>query len=113
MNEQHSAGSSNAMVDGEHFITAWVSLDRLPGGMMMCNGKPFGPVPATTGCSITTSPSMVEEWRVQGKPALEIQLRAAAETCARHDIRNCPDCRTDIFWCQTHGPKSPPSVDCP
>jgi hypothetical protein len=66
------------LVDGERFTTAWIDIAKFPGGMMMSShGGKFGPVPATTGCSITTSPLIADEWRARGSPVIEIQLTSA------------------------------------
>jgi len=69
---------SDAFVEGERFITAWINLDKFPGSMMMSSGpqgtKRYGPVPGTTGCLITTSEQTAEEWRARGQLVTEIQL---------------------------------------
>jgi hypothetical protein len=73
--------NENALVEGEKFTTAWLNIDKFPGGMMMSShGGRFGPVPAMTGCLITTSATTVEEWRLKGMSVIEVQLRNAHET---------------------------------
>jgi len=72
---------SDALVEDEQFVTAWINIAKFPGAMMMSSGpegtKRFGPVPAMTGCLITTSAQTVEEWKIKGQSVIEIQLRAA------------------------------------
>lgn len=76
---------SHALVEGERFVTAWIDIAELPGGMMVCNGEKFGPVPAMTGCSITTSSTVVDEWKAKGRPVIEIQLRDEQRTGGSRD----------------------------
>jgi hypothetical protein len=59
-------------VAGEKFVRGWLSIDELPGGMMVSNSGRFGPVPALTSCCVTTSEKTAAEWRERGKPALEV-----------------------------------------
>ncbi|HYG43191.1 MAG TPA: hypothetical protein VEA17_09745 [Bordetella sp.] len=64
-------------VSGKSFTRAWINLEELPGGMMTGTGGPFGPVPASTSCWITTS--ALEAERLKGKGSvLEIFTRPAA-----------------------------------
>lgn len=60
-----------------HFVRAWINLEALPGGMMVCNGQEYGPVGAMTSCCITTSETFVREWTEKGLPVLEIVLASA------------------------------------
>jgi hypothetical protein len=77
------SSNENALVEGEKFTTAWLNINKFPGGMMMSShGGRFGPVPAMTGCLITTSATTVEEWRLKGMSVIEVQLRNAPETGA-------------------------------
>lgn len=59
--------------DGK-FLRGWLQIDRLPGGMMMSNDGPFGPVPAMSSCLVTTSETTAKDWADKGKPVLEFRL---------------------------------------
>lgn len=68
-----------AISSGKKFITAWINLGHLPGGMMISSGGGFpageyGPIPATTSCIITTESTVVDEWQRLGTPFVEICL---------------------------------------
>lgn len=71
--------TSKKRTSGEKFVSGWINLAALPGSMMISSscGK-YGPVPGTTGCLITTSPTVVEEWKQRGQSVLEIQLAESA-----------------------------------
>lgn len=76
MNEQ---APSKARVSGARFISAWIDLARLPGGMMTSSSiGNFGPVAAMTSCLITTDETVMQRWVESGKPVLEIQLADSA-----------------------------------
>jgi len=74
LDEAIKASGERAIVQDKKFQRAWLNLDQLPGGMMMCNAKEFGPVPATTTCLVTTSETEAGFWAERGKPVLEIWL---------------------------------------
>ena len=67
-------------IRGEHFVRAWLNLDKLPGGMMIGPEGKFGPVPASTSCWVTTSQRERDRFVASGKPMLEMWLASHAET---------------------------------
>lgn len=61
----------------DKFTQAWVKLSQLPGGMMQSYSVErghfrYGPIPASTHCTITTNPDDAQRWRELGEPVLEV-----------------------------------------
>ncbi len=71
----------------ESFNRGWLKMDGLPGGMMESSKGRFGPVPATTGCTVTTSDLVRAEWVARGEPALEIFTSKPADSAGVTEVR--------------------------
>lgn len=89
--ERYSQPPEEIHRDGE-FLRGWLQIDRLPGGMMVSNGEPFGPVPAMSSCLVTTSEATAKEWADRGKPTLEFMLAVTkAATPRLHSQAECSE----------------------
>ena len=67
-------------VQGDRFVRAWINLPKLPGGMMMGNDGPYGPIGALTNCAITTSEVFRDEWESNCTPFIEVWLAPSPPT---------------------------------